>query len=64
MKKLEELAPSVADPPLAIFTIKQNPPICNPPLYITITFKPILWDVLKLVAIMSKDSFPALTVKD
>ena len=41
-QKLDRLAPLVEDPPRWNFTTKQNPPICNSPLYIVVTIDPIL----------------------
>ena len=39
--KLDGDAPLVKDPPRANSTSRQNPPICNPALYIASTFEPI-----------------------
>ena len=38
--KTRRVSPLVADLPLWNIITRKNPPICNPPLYITITFEP------------------------
>ena len=40
--KLKGVAPLLTDPPRWSSTDRQNPPICNPPLYIAIPFEPII----------------------
>ena len=45
--KLDGVAPLEADPPHAISTTRQNPPICNLPLYIAKTSELIDNGVMK-----------------
>ena len=46
-KKLDGGAPTVTDPPSDKSTPLPNPPTCSPSLYITITYEPIILDVLE-----------------